>query len=194
MAHDNEVPTKLFAFSSAWEEWLSENSHTKQGVWVQIAKKASGIATVTYEEALDTALCYGWIDGQRKSGGEDYFLQRFTPRRPKSLWSQRNVAKIWQLIAAARMQPAGLAAVEAAQKDGRWEAAYASQKDMVIPEDFLLAVQQNQKAGAFFSTLNKTSLYSITWRLHTARKPETRTRLFGVLLQMLENGEKPHSS
>jgi uncharacterized protein YdeI (YjbR/CyaY-like superfamily) len=186
MANNTEPQIMLFASSLAWEQWLSEFSPMQQGIWVQIAKKASGIITVTYDEALEVALCYGWIDGQRKSHNEDHFLQKFTPRRPKSLWSKRNVAKIAQLIDSARMQPAGLAEVEAAQQDGRWQAAYASQKDMVIPEDFLFAVQQNKKAAAFYSTLNKTNLYAIAWRLQTAKNPETRARRFGVLLEMLE--------
>ena len=190
MTNGTETQIKLFASSLAWEQWLSGSSPTQQGVWIQIAKKASGIATVTCEEALDVALCYGWIDGQRKSHSADYFLQKFTPRRPKSLWSKRNVARASQLIDLARMQPSGLAEVEAAQQDGRWQAAYDSQKDMVIPDDFLLAVQQNEKAGAFYSTLNKTNLYAIAWRLQTAKNPETRARRFNVLLEMLEKGEK----
>ncbi len=192
MASDTEAQIRSFVSSLAWEQWLSGHSHTKQGVWLQIAKKASGIATVTYDEALDVALCYGWIDGQRKSYNEDYFLQKFTPRRPKSLWSKRNVAKVAHLIDSARMQPAGFAEVEDAQQDGRWQAAYDSSKDMVIPDDFLLAVRQNEKTEAFFATLDRTNVYAIAWRLQTARKPEIRTRRFTVLLEMLEKGGKLH--
>ena len=192
MNSDTEAQIKLFASAIDWEQWLSGNSNTKQGVWLQIAKKTSGIATVAYDEALEAALCHGWIDGQRKSHDKDYFLQRFTPRRAKSLWSKRNVAKVSQLIDSAKMQSAGLAEVEAARQDGRWQAAYDSQKDMVIPEDFLLALRQNEKTAAFFATLNKTTLYAIAWRLHTAKKPETRLRRFAILLEMLEKGEKPH--
>jgi uncharacterized protein YdeI (YjbR/CyaY-like superfamily) len=159
---------------------------------MQLAKKASGIATVTYDEALDVALCYGWIDGQKKTHDADYFLQRFTPRRTRSLWSRRNVTKARQLIDAGKMQPTGLAEVELAQQDGRWEAAYDSPKDMVVPEDFLRAVQEDEKAGAFFATLNKTNLYAIAWRLHTAKTPETRARRFAALLAMLAKAEKFH--
>ena len=181
-----------FESASIWEQWLLQNHGDERGIWMQLAKKASGIVTVTYDEALDVALCYGWIDGQRKSQDNDFFLQRFTPRRSKSLWSKRNVAKVLNLIEANRMQPAGLAEVEAARQDGRWQAAYDSSKDMVIPEDFLLALQPNEKAAAFFATLNKTNLYAIAWRLHTAKTPETRSRRLGALLEMLENGEKFH--
>jgi uncharacterized protein YdeI (YjbR/CyaY-like superfamily) len=182
---------QIMSFPSAvsWEQWLSDNHRLSRGVWIKFAKKASGIESVTYNEALDEALCYGWIDGQRKSCDEQYYLQRFTPRRPKGLWSKRNVAKIAELSAAGRMQPAGLKEVESAQLDGRWQAAYDSQKDMVIPEDFLLALEKNEKAKSFFGTLNKASLYAIGWRLHTAKTPETRARRFAVLLEKLSNGE-----
>jgi uncharacterized protein YdeI (YjbR/CyaY-like superfamily) len=192
MTSGNEIATRPFASAAEWEQWLSRNHETEKGLWLQIAKKASGIATVTYDEALDVALCYGWIDGQRKSDSDDYFLQKFTPRRPKSLWSKRNVGKIAQLTDAGRMRPAGLAEVEAAQKDGRWEAAYEGQKDMMIPEDFLAAVQRNEKAASVFATLNKANLYAIGFRLHNARTPETRARRFAALLEMLERGENPH--
>lgn len=191
MAGDAEASIKPFAAVSIWEQWLAEHQHMKQGVWLQIAKKDSGIPSVTYDEALDAALCHGWIDGQRKSCDGDYFLQRFTPRRPKSLWSKRNVAKALQLIESARMRPAGLAQVDAAQQDGRWQAAYDSQKAMEIPENFLLAVQRNERAAAFFATLNETARYAIGWRLQTARTAEIRTRRFGLLLETLEKGQIP---
>ena len=190
MANDPESQIILFVSVLAWEQWLSENHQTQQGVWVQIAKKDSGIATVTYDEALEAALCCGWIDGQRKGHSKDFFVQRFTPRRPQSLWSKRNVAKVLSLVASARMQPAGLAQVEAAQKDGRWEAAYDGQKDLTIPDDFLLAVRQNKKTEAFFLTLGRANLYAIAWRLQTAKKAEIRARRFTVLLEMLEKGLK----
>jgi len=191
MANGPAAPIKSFATVSAWEQWLAEHQQTEHGLWLRIAKKDSGIPTVSYDEALDVALCYGWIDGQRKSYDSDYFLQRFTPRRPKSLWSKRNVGKALQLIDSARMQPAGLTQVEAAQQDGRWHAAYDSQRAMVIPEDFLLAVQQNEQTEAFFNTLNKSALYTIGWRLQTAKTAETRRRRFGLLLEMLERGQMP---
>lgn len=188
MPNSTELPIELFSSPADWERWLEENYGSEQIIWLKIAKKSAVIATVTYDEALDIALCYGWIDGQRKSYDENYFVQRFTPRRAQSLWSKRNVAKIAGLLNAARMQPAGLAEVEAAQRDGRWQAAYDSSKDMTIPEDFLRAVQQNPQAEAFLRTLNKTSLYTIAWRLQTAKTPKTRARRFGVLPAMLEKG------
>lgn len=180
-----------FADASAWEEWLSGNHGEGRGLWLRIAKKASGFATVSYDEALDTALCYGWIDGQRKAHDESYFLQRFTPRRARSLWSKRNVAKVAGLIDSGRMRPESLAEVEAAQRDGRWQAAYDSPKDMVVPDDFLAAVQGNEVANAFFGTLKKAHLYAIAFRLHNARTPETRARRLTALLGMLERGETP---
>jgi uncharacterized protein YdeI (YjbR/CyaY-like superfamily) len=192
MTNDRESRIMPFASSAAWEAWLLEHHGIETEIWIQIAKKASGIPTVTHDDALDVALCYGWIDGQRKSYNDAYFLQKFTPRRPKSLWSKRNIAKVSQLIGSARMQPAGLAEVEAAQKDGRWQAAYDSQKNMIIPEDFLQAVQCNKQANAFFKTLDRSNLYAIAWRLQTAKTPETRARRFTSLLESLKRGEKFH--
>ncbi|MGN6561071.1 MAG: YdeI/OmpD-associated family protein [Thermomicrobiales bacterium] len=188
----NELPILPFASVALWEQWLSEHNARCAGVWLKIAKKASGIASVTYDEALDVALCYGWIDGQRKTADSEFFLQKFTPRRPKSLWSKRNIAKVVELTAAKRMQPSGLAEVEAARRDGRWAAAYDSPKDIVVPEDFLAALRENQQALAFFNTLSKANVFAIAWRLQTARQPETRQRRFAALLAMLEREEKLH--
>jgi uncharacterized protein YdeI (YjbR/CyaY-like superfamily) len=171
---------------------LSEHHARLDGVWLKIAKQASGIASVTHDEALDVALCYGWIDGQRKPADSEFFLQKFTPRRPKSLWSKRNIAKVAELTAARRMQPSGLAEVEAAKQDGRWAAAYDSPKNMVVPEDFLRALRENQQALAFFNTLSKANVHAIAWRLQTAKQPETRQRRFAALLAMLERGERLH--
>jgi uncharacterized protein YdeI (YjbR/CyaY-like superfamily) len=189
MATAKELPLLPFASASLWEQWLAEYHAQLDGVWIKVAKKASGIASVTHDEALDVALCYGWIDGQRKTYDSQFFLQKFTPRRPKSLWSKRNVAKVAKLTAAGKMQPAGLAEVEAAKRDGRWEAAYDSPKNMVVPEDFLKALEENKQALAFYKTLSKSSIYTIAWRLQTAKKPETRRRRFDALLVMLERGE-----
>ena len=188
----NELPILSFASVALWEQWLSEHHARCDAVWLKIAKKASGIASVTHDEALDVALCYGWIDGQRKTADSEFFLQKFTPRRPKSLWSKRNIAKVAELTAARRMQPSGLAEVEAARRDGRWGAAYDSPKDMVVPEDFLQALRENEQALAFFNTLSKANVFAIAWRLQTARKPETRQRRFTALLAMLEREEKFH--
>ncbi len=161
MSDDLQAQIKPFPSSLAWEKWLSKKHSLKQGLWLQIAKKDSGIPSVTYEQALDAALCYGWIDGQKKTYDKNYFLQKFTPRRPKSLWSKRNVAKALELIASAKMKAPGLAEIKSAQADGRWEAAYDSPKDMKIPADFIGAVNKNKKAKAYFTTLKKTSLYSL---------------------------------
>ncbi len=178
-----------FASASAWEMWLSGNTDTTQGVWLKIAKKASGIATVTYEEALDVALCYGWIDGQRKTFDADHFIQHFTPRRPRSLWSKRNVGKVAALIVSGKMQPAGLLEIETAQKDGRWDAAYDSPKDMVVPDDFVEAVKENELAQAAFNRSSKAEKYSIAWRLQTAKTAKIRQKRFIALLASLENAE-----
>jgi uncharacterized protein YdeI (YjbR/CyaY-like superfamily) len=188
MAITKELPVLLFASGQLLEKWLSTHHHTG-GVWIKMAKKASGIASVTHDEALDVALCYGWIDGQRNGYDGTYFLQKFTPRRPKRLWSKRNIAKVAQLTTDGRMQPPGLAEVAAAKKDGRWEAAYASSKHMVFPKDFLEALEKNKPAHTFFNTLSKSNVYAIAFRLTTAKKPETRKRRFDALLAMLERGE-----
>ena len=189
MATKKEVPILPFASVSLWEEWLAAHHAEPDGIWLKIAKKASGIASVTYDEALDVALCYGWIDGQRNRYDDLYFCQKFTPRRPKSLWSQRNIEKVAMLTATGRMQPSGLAEVEAAKQDGRWEAAYASPKNMVMPEDFLQALESNPPAKAFFSTLNKSNLFTIAWRITTAKQPATRQRRIEALVAMLAKGE-----
>ena len=188
----NELDVLAFADQNAWAKWLKVNHISSPGIWLKLAKKDSGAASVSYAEALEVALCYGWIDGQKKSQDADYFLQKFTPRRSKSLWSKRNVTKALQLIESGRMQAAGVAEVELAREDGRWEAAYDTQRDMVVPEDFLRAVRQSEQAEAFFATLNKTNLFAIAWRLQTAKTPETRARRFAALLEMLEKGEKLH--
>lgn len=178
-----------FASTSAFEQWIHANHASADGVWIKIAKKASGIASITHDEALDVALCYGWIDGQRNSHDDHYFLQKFTPRRQRSLWSKRNIDKVTALIAAGKMQPSGHSEIERAKQDGRWAAAYDSQKDMVVPEDFLEALRSNKKAQAYFDTLSKTNIYAICFRLTTAKKPETRARRFDAIIAMLERGD-----
>ncbi|HWV34530.1 MAG TPA: YdeI/OmpD-associated family protein [Thermomicrobiales bacterium] len=189
MAEPKDIPILSFASAEEFEQWLAEHQAATDGLWIKIAKKASGIASVTYDEALDVALCYGWIDGQKKTHDDAFFLQKFTPRRPRSLWSKRNIGKVAVLMEAGRMQPAGLAEVEAAKQDGRWEAAYDSPKDMVVPDDFLEAVRGNPQTQAYFESLNKSSVYAIGWRLATAKTPATRQRRFDKLLAMLEAGE-----
>ena len=188
----DELPILEFADRTAWANWLSEQHASSKGVWLKIAKKASGIPTVTHPEALEEALCYGWIDGQRAPHDDAFFLQRFTPRRPRSKWSQVNRDKVAKLIAQNRMKPAGLAQIEAAKQDGRWEAAYAPQSSQTIPEDFQRALEQNPKAHEFFKTLRGTRRYSFLYRIQDAKRPETRARRIEQFVQMLANGQTHH--
>ncbi len=192
MKQDSDAPILPFESATAWDAWIAKNHSRSQGVWLQIFKKNSGKRTVTYDEALDGALCYGWIDGQKKSSDKESFLQKFTPRRPKSVWSKRNQEHVARLIKAKRMKPAGLKAIEAAKKDGRWERAYDSPKNMIVPKDFLKELSKNRKAKEFFGTLNKANLYAIAWRLQTAKKPDTREKRKQAILAMLAKGEKFH--
>ena len=181
----------MLAFESDahWEAWLQEHHATSDGVWVKIAKKGSGIPTVAYPEVLDTALCFGWIDGQRKALDDSYFLQRFTPRRARSRWSQINRDKVAALTRAGRMRPAGLAEVERAKADGRWDAAYAGVRTMEVPDDLQRELDARPDAAAFFATLNSQNRYSILYRLHDAKRPETRARRLAKFVAMLEAGE-----
>jgi uncharacterized protein YdeI (YjbR/CyaY-like superfamily) len=168
---------------------LEEHHATADGVWVKIAKKGTGIPTVAYPEVLDTALCFGWIDGQRKALDDQYFLQRFTPRRARSRWSQVNRDKVDALTRAGRMRPAGIAEVERAKADGRWDAAYASVRAMEVPADLQRELDARPQAAAFFATLNSQNRYSILYRLHDAKRPETRARRLEKFVAMLEAGE-----
>ncbi|HRX56421.1 MAG TPA: YdeI/OmpD-associated family protein [Verrucomicrobiales bacterium] len=187
-----EQPIVPFASAAAFRRWLKANHAKHQGIWMQLAKKDSGIASITYAEALDEALCYGWIDGQKKSHDAQYWLQKFTRRGPRSVWSKINIGHIERLTGEGRMQSAGQAAVEAAKADGRWEQAYHSSRTHEVPEDFLEAVRAHAEAKAFFDTLNQANRYAIYFRLTTAQKPETRARRFEQLLEMLKRGEKLH--
>lgn len=181
-----------FESASEWAAWLEKNHASASGVWLRFFKKDSGQPTVSYAEALDGALCYGWIDGLKRSHDTVSWIQKFTPRRPKSVWSKINTGHVERLNKLGKMKPAGLAAVEAAKRDGRWQAAYDSPSKAAILEDFLKALSKSRKAKAFFETLNKTNLYSIAWRLQTARKPETRERRMKAILEMLAKGKKFH--
>ena len=185
-----DLPILPFANKKKWSSWLAKQHEKSSGVWLQLAKKDSGIPSVTYEEAVDAALCYGWIDGQKKGYDDKYWLQKFTPRGPKSIWSKINTEKAERLIASGEMQPAGLMAIESAKSDGRWETAYSSQKNISIPEDFQAALDQNGKAKAFFSTLKGAERYSILFRIQTAKKPETRAKRIQQFVEMLERNEK----
>jgi uncharacterized protein YdeI (YjbR/CyaY-like superfamily) len=191
-ADKSNLPILSFTSPAEWNAWLDKNHARSNGVWLRIFKKDSGHKTVYYAEALDEALCHGWIDGQKKSFNAASWLQKFTPRRPKSIWSKINTGHVARLHKLKKMKAAGLAAVAAAKSDGRWAAAYDSPGKVVIPTDFLNQLGENKKAKAFFATLNKTNLYSIAWRLQTARKPETRKRRMKTIVAMLAKGEKFH--
>jgi len=182
-----------FASAARWEAWLAKNHARSKGLWLRIFKKNSGIKTISYAEALDGALCHGWIDGLRKTHDDSSYIQKFTPRRPKSVWSKINTQHIERLIQAKRIKGAGLAVVEEAKRDGRWQAAYDSPKRSAMPADFLRSLAKDRKAKAFFETLNKVNLYAIAWRLQTARNPETRARRMQAILEMLANEKKFHS-
>jgi uncharacterized protein YdeI (YjbR/CyaY-like superfamily) len=185
-----EQPIIAFATAAEFRQWLARHHSDHPGIWLKIAKKASGIPSVTYAEALDEALCFGWIDGQKKSFDEFAYLQKFTRRGRRSVWSKINVGHVARLEKAGRMKPAGLAAVAAAQADGRWEAAYHSSSTAELPEDFLTALEREPAAREFFSTLNKTQRYGFFFRITTAKKPETRRQRITNFVAMLKRGEK----
>ena len=188
-----DLPVEHFRNAAAWQKWLAAHVADK-GVWLQIAKKGQGVVSVSYVEALDVALCHGWIDGQLKSMDAQFYLQRFTPRRAKSLWSKINIGKIEKLIAEGRMHPAGLREVDAAKADGRWDAAYDSASTMQPHEDLLSALEKNRKAKVFFEKLDKTNRYAVCWRVQTAKSPETRAARIGKLVEMMARGDTIHPS
>ncbi|HEX6416151.1 MAG TPA: YdeI/OmpD-associated family protein [Candidatus Saccharimonadales bacterium] len=183
-------PVITFSDADEWRKWLESNHESAAGVWIKIAKKATGIPTVTHEQALDDALCFGWIDGQRRSYNEQYFIQKFTPRTKRSIWSKRNQEFVARLIKEGRMRPAGQREIDVAKADGRWERAYDSPKNMKVPDDFLVELKKNKKAEQFFGTLNKTNTFSIAFQLATAKRPETRIRRMEKIIAMLEREEK----
>lgn len=184
---------KSFLSQAKWEVWLKKNHQKENGIWLRMYKKASQKPTVTYDQALEVALCYGWIDGLKRSFDAESWIQKFTPRRPRSVWSKRNTVIVERLIKEDRMQAAGLAQIEVAKKDGRWEAAYAGQKDMKLPPDFLKVLEKNKKAWEFYQTLNSTNRYAIAYRLHEAKRPETKLKRMKTFLEMLEREEAFHS-
>jgi uncharacterized protein YdeI (YjbR/CyaY-like superfamily) len=183
-------PILAFASQAEWEAWLDAEHAGSDGVWIKFAKKGSGVPTVSYPEALDVALCYGWIDSQVRSLDERFYLQKFTPRRSRSKWSRINCAKIEELIEQGRMKPAGLAQVELARADGRWEAAYASPATVEVPDDLQAALDASPKAAGFWTELNKSNRYAVIFQLEDAKKPETRLRRLERFVGMLERGEK----
>jgi uncharacterized protein YdeI (YjbR/CyaY-like superfamily) len=185
-------PVLLFPDQAAWLAWLAANHTTSNGLWLRLAKKGSPIQSLSYAEALEAALCYGWIDAQKKPESEHAWLQRFTPRRSKSIWSKVNREKAVALIAAGRMQPAGLEQVARAKQDGRWDQAYDSPAAAEVPDDLQAALQRNARANAFFRTLDRANRYAILWRIQTAKKSETRARRILQFVEMLERHEKLH--
>jgi uncharacterized protein YdeI (YjbR/CyaY-like superfamily) len=183
-------PILAFASQAEWEAWLDAEHQASEGVWIKFAKKGSSVETVVYAEALDVALCYGWIDSQVKSLDERFYLQKFTPRRARSKWSRINREKIEELTKQGRMKPAGLEQVELAKADGRWDAAYASPASADVPGDLQKALDASPKAAEFWAGLNKSNRYAIIFQLEDAKKPETRVRRLAKFLAMLERGEK----
>ena len=184
------IPTLEFKTSETFETWLEKHHDSSSGLWLKIFKKDSGKQTISYTEALDIALCYGWIDGQKQAFDEQAWLQKFCPRKAKSIWSKVNIGHVERLITDNKMRPAGLKAVEKAKADGRWEKAYDSPSKMTIPEDFLKELRKNKKAEEFFKSLNKTNLFSIGFRLQTAKKQETREKRMKEIIEKLAKGEK----
>jgi uncharacterized protein YdeI (YjbR/CyaY-like superfamily) len=181
-----------FRSSAEFRKWLAKNHRRPDGIWLRICKKDSQESSVTYAEALDEALCYGWIDGQKQRHDDSSWLQKFTPRRRQSGWSKINTQHAERLIQAKRMKPAGHAEIDAAKKDGRWTAAYDSPSKSKIPEDFLATLRKDRKAYAFFESLNKANLYAIAYRLQTAKKPETRQKRMETILEMMAKGKAFH--
>ena len=187
-----DITPTLFKNAKAFETWLKKHHASSDGLWLQIAKKGADAPSVTYPEAVEIALCWGWIDGQKKGLDDQHFLQRFTPRRARSIWSKINVDKVAALIEAGRMQPPGHVQIEAARADGRWAQAYDSAKTATMPEDLQSALDANPKAKTFFATVNASNRYAVLWRVQTAAKPETRAKRIAQLVDMLARGEVIH--
>lgn len=188
----DELPTIRFAGPAELEAWLERNAAESGGVWLKIAKKGAAEPSVTYAEALQLVLCFGWIDSQKRGFDEEHFLQRFTPRRPRGRWSKINREKAEALLETGAMRPAGLAEVEAAKVDGRWEAAYAGARSAEVPPDLQRELDANPRAAAFFAALDGANRYAILYRLEEAKRPETRERRLRKFVAMLAQGEKIH--
>lgn len=185
-----DLPILTFEQPKDWATWLDENHDAASGVWLRLAKKASGIPSVSYGESLEVALCYGWIDGQKKSYDDNWWLQKFTPRGEKSIWSKINREKALELIKAGKMTPAGLKAVELARRDGRWDGAYDSPRTATVPGDFQAELDGNARAKSFFATLDSRNRYAILFRIQSAKKAETRKKRIQQFIEMLEKHEK----
>ena len=188
----SELPVLSFARQRDLAEWLEANHSKSSGIWLRLAKKSSGIESVTYPQAVEVALCYGWIDGQAKSEGDTTYRQKFTPRAKRSIWSKINREKVLALIESGRMHAAGLAEVERARADGRWDAAYDSVRQSKVPPDLQAALDRSARAKAFFATLDSRNRYAILFRINTAKKPETRAKRIAQYVEMLERHETLH--
>jgi uncharacterized protein YdeI (YjbR/CyaY-like superfamily) len=186
-----DLPVLAFPTAAAFEAWVASHPDAP-GLWLRFFKKDSGEPTISQTDAIDAALCYGWIDGQKRPGDARSWLVKFTPRRARSIWSKRNVERVERLAQEGRMRPAGLREVQAAKADGRWDRAYDSHATMTVPADFLRELKKGKKAKAFFDGLNKANLYAIAYRLQTAKKPETRARRMAQILRMMEEGKTFH--
>jgi uncharacterized protein YdeI (YjbR/CyaY-like superfamily) len=182
-------PIMSFASAQAFDAWLEKHGADSPGIYISIAKKGSGIPSVTYAEAVEIALCHGWIDGVRRALDARCFLQRFTPRGPRSIWSMINKRKVEELMKAKLMRPAGLATVKAAKANGQWDKAYAPASTIQVPPDLAAALKKNKKAKAFFETLKGSSRFAFLHRLHTAKKEETRAERLALFIGMMERGE-----
>ncbi|WP_207955778.1 YdeI/OmpD-associated family protein [Rubrobacter marinus] len=190
MADKPDLPILPFASREAWGAWLDEHHASSDGLWLKIAKKGSGLETVSYAEAVEVALCYGWIDGQGRGLDDACWLQRFTPRRPRSRWSRVNREKATRLIESGAMKPAGLREVERARADGRWDAAYEAPSKATVPDDLRRELEKNEVARTFFDALDGTNRYAILYRIGEAKKPETRARRIEKYVTMLGEGKK----
>lgn len=185
-------PTLTFSTQAEWESWLELNGGATAGVWLRLAKKSVNRQAFSYAEALESALCHGWIDGKKQAESEHYWLQRFTPRRPRSIWSKINRTKAESLISSGKMRPAGMSEIDRARQDGRWDAAYSSASTSTIPDDFQKALNANKTAKAFFATLNSSNRFAILFRIQNVKKAETRARKIAQFVEMLGNHEKLH--
>jgi uncharacterized protein YdeI (YjbR/CyaY-like superfamily) len=192
MNPSKELPVKRFASQAAWQAWLAKHHASSRGIWLELARKESGLRSVTRAEAVEVALCHGWIDGQAASVDAEWWRQRFTPRRPRSKWSRINCAAVERLHAEGRLAPAGIREMEAAKRDGRWEAAYASPRTMAVPEDFQAALLEHPRARRAFEQLDSQNRYAILYRLHDAKRADTRERRVAQFIRMLEAGETVH--
>lgn len=187
-----ELPVMQFTTAISMNEWLEKNHSESSGIWLRIYKKNSGVLSVNYDQALDEALCFGWIDGQVKTYDEQSYIQKFTPRRTRSIWSKRNIGHITRLRNEGRMHPSGLKEAEAAKADGRWDSSYDSPSNMTVPEDLLKELSKDPATAGFFDKLNKANKYAIAWRLQTAKKPETRSKRLKAIIEMLSKRQKFH--